>query len=222
MAHVFIGIPSRTKGYWGMFQSLLGAVLYSQQNGVSALVYPLVGCSLICRARQDLTATFLNEYPEATHFLQLDDDVQIPPNTLLKLLAADKPIISGLYSHKNKAGYLPIRAKKKFKITECEPNEIKEVQYVPTGCLMQTREVVQKMWDSYPDLHYKTTVVPYAPLAEDKRPRAALYQPYIYKDEYLSEDFAYCQRLQDIGEKIYAHTGVRCVHHGLASYGIQS
>ena len=42
--------------------------------------------------------------------------------------------------------------------------------------------------------------------------------PYIYHNEYLSEDWAFCQRAMDMGHKIYMHSGVQCGHWGLFNY----
>ena len=47
------------------------------------------------------------------------------------------------------------------------------------------------------------------------------YLPYIYKDEYLSEDWALCQRAEDLGFEIWAHGGVRCAHWGLIKYDFE-
>ena len=76
--------------------------------------------------------------------------------------------------------------------------------YVSTGCMMIRRNVVEGMIEKYPELHYKRNVT---------GDRAwALYQPFIYKEEYLSEDWAYCQRAKDAGFEVWVHGGVKCGH----------
>jgi hypothetical protein len=208
MINVYVGIPSRTKGYWSMYQGLLANVMNCAQHGINVAIDPKVGCSLICRARQDMTHKFLFENPVATHFFQLDDDVQLPPDAIYKLVSADKDIIAGMYPHKDNRGTIPIRGFDTFKVQDLQPEEIVEVAYLSTGCLMQKREFVQKMWDSYEDLSYEANIT------SGDKDRRALYMPYIHDKEYLSEDWAYCQRALDIGTKIYLHSGVKCPHWG--------
>ena len=70
----------------------------------------------------------------------------------------------------------------------------------------------------YPDLVYTENI--------SKEPRFALYQPYIFTHptgfrEYLSEDWAFCQRAKDIGIPIYVHGGVQCSHWGLVNFDFQ-
>lgn len=214
MAYVYIGVPSRTKGYWGMFQALFNAIMYAAQTGINCLMVPKVGCSLICRARQDMTADFLN-HPIATHFMQVDDDVAIPADTIHKLVSADKNVIGGMYALKDASGNIPVRPldNKPLNVKDFKPGELKEVKYLATGCLMQKREAVQAAWDHYDDLKYMTL---------NGQERRGLYMPFIHDLEYLSEDYAYFQRLLNMGEKVWLHTDIRCVHHGLSSYGIAS
>jgi hypothetical protein len=217
---VYIGIPSRQQGFWDAYTGLLGAINFAAAKGIFCAIAPHVGSSLICRARQNITWEFLKQHTQCDYFFQLDDDVQLPPDALVKLIEADKDIIGGMYSLKSKAGKIAIRGlnNETFKVSEC-PDQVKEVQYISGGCVMQTRKNVQEAWDHYKDLYYTDNSEKYGK-GKKIRQRCALYMPYIYKDEYLSEDWAYCQRLIDMGKKIYVHTGVKCVHHGLAAYGI--
>lgn len=216
MIQVYVGIPSRTKGYWSMYKGLLNNLITCARAGVNLIIDPLVGCSLICRARQDMTQKFLKDNPNCTHFFQLDDDVELPPDAILKLVQSGHDVVGGMYPHKSTAGTIALRGIKPYKISDYG-DECVEVAYLSTGCFMQTREVVQKAWDHYTDLKYSANLDPKVSTDTERR---ALYMPYIHDDEYLSEDWAYCQRLIDMGEKIYVHNGVRCPHWGLAPYGI--
>lgn len=67
------------------------------------------------------------------------------------------------------------------------------------------------MMRNYPELKYKANIT--------KNRQYAFYMPYIYKMEYLSEDWAFQQRAQDIGIKSWADGSIRCAHWGLARYG---
>jgi hypothetical protein len=71
---------------------------------------------------------------------------------------------------------------------------------------MVKRKVVEGMIEKYPELHYKRNV------SGDKA--WALYMPFIYNQEYLSEDWGYCQRARDAGFEVWVHGGVKCAHWG--------
>lgn len=215
---VYVGIPSRTKGFWDAYTNLLNACTIAGREGIFCTLDPHVGSSLICRARQNITYKFLFENTKAEYFLQIDDDIALPPNAIVDLVNAidnGADVVGGLYSLKSKAGLIAMRmldTSRQFKVGELDSAVI-EVQYVATGCFMQSRKTVVDAWDHYkPSRSYVDN--------HDKKERVALYTPFIHRGEYLSEDYAYCQRLKDMGKKIWAHTGVRCGHWGLAQYGV--
>lgn len=218
---VYIAIPSRTKIFADVYSALTLACNVAAQKGIFCAIEPHVGSSLICRARQNVTYKFLYEQKKCDYFLQLDDDVQLPHDAIIKLVESGKDVIGGMYSLKSQAGKIALRAKgnKVINIKD-HPDEIIPIKYISTGCFMQTREVAQKAWDHYKkDRSYVAN-----PDSKNKKAgldRVALYTPFIYDDEYLSEDWAYCQRLEDMGEELFVHTGVKCIHWGLARYGIE-
>lgn len=220
MKYVYIGIPSRTKGFWDMYTHLLLACNVAAQKQILCTIDPHVGSSLICRARQNITNKFLYENPKAEYFLQLDDDVALPPNAIVDMVEAidgscDVNVIGGAYALKTTKGQVALRmlGNKKYSVDGFDGGLL-EVKYLSTGCFMQNREVVQAAWDHYKkDRSYIDN--------KDRKQRVALYTPFIYDDEYLSEDWAYCQRLIDMGEKMWLHTAVKCGHWGLAQYGVK-
>ena len=222
MTKVYLGIASRNNGSWGMFDSVIRNLITAQRNGITVSLEPHVGDSLICRARQEMTWKFLQT--DCTHFMQLDDDIQLPTNAILKLVQANKPIVGGAYCLKydnetkgdkqitGNGRIAALRAFGSFNIQE-HPDELIKLKYLSTGCFLQKREVVEKMWEQYGDRQYWANVA-----RVDKDERRALYTPMIYNEEYLSEDWAYCQRAVDAGYDIWLHTGVLCGHWGMSKY----
>jgi hypothetical protein len=164
-----------------------------------------------------MTWQFLELNSECDYFLQIDDDVALPPNSIVDLVQSGKNVIGGMYSLKSKKGQLAIRIKgdQKRKVDTLGDDPL-EIKYLATGCFMQTRDVAQRAWDYYAK---DRTYLDNDKRHEDRK-RVAVYTPFIYKDEYLSEDYAYCQRLIDMGEKIWLHPHVKCGHWGLAQYGV--
>ena len=70
---VYIACPSRQLGHWGMFTGLLHAIAYCSQNGYMCSVAPVVGDSLIERARQEALHGFLQT--DYDYLFSLDDDI---------------------------------------------------------------------------------------------------------------------------------------------------
>jgi hypothetical protein len=56
--------------------------------------------SLVSRARNNLVARAMNN-PNMTHMLFIDNDITWDPDSILKLLVADKPIVGGIYPLKH-------------------------------------------------------------------------------------------------------------------------
>ena len=207
--------------------------MVAQRNGIVISIEPHVGDSLICRARQEMTWKFLQT--DCTHFMQLDDDIQLMSDAILKLVKADKPIVGGAYGLKDLtkvngeanvvSGGGHKAALRSFGSLNLEDysDQLVKIQYLSTGCFLQKREVIETMWDKYTDLEYYSTGYTYPDTQAKstvvgKDERRALYMPMIYEGEYLSEDWAYCKRASDIGYDIWLHTGVLCGHWGIYQY----
>jgi hypothetical protein len=126
----------------------------------------------------------------------------------VKLAEADKDIVAGIYRLKVDnpvaAVRLPFGGPTWAEILG--KGLLTPAIYVSTGCFMVKRKVVEGMIEKYPELHYKRNV---------KADKAwAFYMPCIYQEEYLSEDWAFCQRARDAGFEVWVHGGMKCAHWG--------
>jgi hypothetical protein len=86
-------------------------------------------------------------YPEATHVFFLDDDVLVPPDGLLRLLAHDVPIVSGFYVERA-APHFPVAyrhgADLHVPLTRfC--SGLQRVDAVGAGCLLVKTEVFRAL-----------------------------------------------------------------------------
>src|SRR5262245_51915746 len=66
----------------------------------------------------------------------LDSDVIPPHDAVLRLLAHNKPFISGLYSRRSPPVSLPVMIKDGGWITNYNPGSIVEADMVGSGCLL--------------------------------------------------------------------------------------
>jgi len=128
----------------------------------------------------------------------LDDDIVCPPDTVLRLMAHKKDIISGLYFRRSPP-LAPVMMKldgeKASFITQFQPGEIVEADFVGAGCLLIHRRVLEKV--KYPWFDWR---VDRKDLKGNKR---------------CSEDFAFCESAREAGFKIYVDTSIQCDHCGL-------
>jgi len=170
--------------------------------------------SLISRARNDQLAEFLES--GCDYLFTIDDDIELPEGGILSLISRDRDIVCGFYRIKRNdlvwaqrvvevGGELTEDYRFMFAKKLCLP-----IVYGSSGCMLIKRETVLEMIKRYPDLKYRQNI--------SGRLQYALYMPFIYKEEYLSEDWAFCQRAKDIGFTIYGDGAVRCDHHGVTKY----
>lgn len=216
---VYTSIISRHEGHWGMFTSFQVAASTAVLAGIQPMLAPHVGDSLVSRARNNVITQFLNT--DAEYLFTVDDDIGIPAESIVELIKADKDIIGGFYRLKQDptpdengeislVDSIAFRGKEPFNFYDKKPVE---VQYISNGCVMHKRKFIEEMVAHYPELYYKAN--------QSGEDRWALYQPYVYNNEYLSEDWAFCQRAIDKGYKMYMHTGILCSHWGLRDYSFK-
>lgn len=208
---VYISVCSRQHAEWGAIIKLQEAMQVARSEGISTTLAPRVGESLICRARQNALYDFYKR--KFDYLFSVDDDVEVPIDAITKLVNADKDMIGGFYRLKDKSKALTaVRLLNgDIDFPEIFKKDLTlEVKYLSTGCMLIKRNVVKKMMQAYPELKYTANIT--------NNKQHAFYMPYIYNDEYLSEDWAFQQRAHDIGLKSWADGSIRCGHWGLVKY----
>lgn len=177
---------------------------------------PLVGDSLVSRARNRIAATFLAD-PDATHLLFLDTDLIFSPDHVARLISHDLPIVAGLYPKKQPGLKWVCNTREAFGGPDPE-TKLQRVLYAGTGALLIAREVLEKLRELHPELHYDPDA------GEPELDYTDFFRVGIHRDEvtgrrrYLSEDWYFCQMAIDAGYQIYADTGVILKHCGDAIY----
>ena len=206
--HLHIGIPC----YGGLMSeptvtSLLRFILLAQQAGLNWSLDTMVNESLITRGRNNLMAKMMTNQA-ATHFMFIDADIRFEPDAMLKMLACDKEVIAGLYPKKALPVNYVINLKPETKIQ----GYIFTVDTAGTGFLMFKRSVYEKLIAAHPDTKYVDDVG-----------LGKQYEPMMYsifdckidaKGHYLSEDWLFCRRWQELGGEIWAHSKVLLNHIG--------
>lgn len=183
------------------------------RHGINFRVTTLRNESLIPRARNILTAMFLES--ECSHLLFVDADIEFQPDDVLRALAYDKPIMAAAYPKKT----LPIQYAINFKFQDVASRQVRvengavELLDASTGFFMIKREVIEKMMEAYPELHYRND----SNIDEKLHKYCyALFDTMIdpQDNRYLSEDYAFCRRWQAIGGEIWLDPNTKLNHVG--------
>jgi hypothetical protein len=194
------------------YVSMISYTIACMKNNMTFSVETLANESLVTRARNNLVAKMMMN-PKATHLMFIDADVGFDTESVYKLIAHNKDVIGGIYPKKTfQADYV-------FNPTPNAKREgdLIEVDDIGTGFLLIKREVIQKMFDSFPDLKYRNNIN-IDPNAEPFM--YALFDTLIDKqtNTYLSEDYTFCERWRGLGGKIYADTSIELTHTGYYSF----
>jgi hypothetical protein len=163
--------------------SLPPVACYARSKGIKIDMLP-IGLSLVYIARETAANTFLDGDYDALLFI--DSDMKVPVDLLVRLVEADKDIVSAL-AFKRFPPYEPCIFKK------CDregtefwldyPKGLIEIQGVGMACTLIKREVFEKT-----------------------------PKPWFFPEPNLGEDLAFCVRAKEHGFKIYCDTNLVCGH----------
>lgn len=100
-ANVFLAIPTIDGTICiETMLSIIRSVETLNKNGHSATIFPLIGDSLVTRARNFLANAFYRQPETYTHLMWVDSDIEFPHDLILKLLSVDKPLTAASYAKK--------------------------------------------------------------------------------------------------------------------------
>ena len=86
----------------------------------------------------------------------------------------------------------------------CKETNLLEVERVGTGFMMIKRELIKKLAKKYKKLIYK----------ENGKKGYGMFETMIKNKELISEDYSFCERVREIGEKVYVDTDIQLTHTG--------
>lgn len=240
--HIFIATPCYG-GQIGepYFRSMMRLSILCSKYDIPYTVSTLANESLVTRGRNTLTSFFM-ENPDATHLFFIDADIEFNPEDLLRMVAYDKPVIVGAYPKKAVNWDSIITAARRDQsetastieghssnyvvnfdfMKDKDGNRVPEVQIVDnlvklkdagTGFMCIKKEVIQQLFDAHPELKYVNDINV-----------DAKYEPFMYalfdtiidpeSRRYLSEDYTFCRRWQDIGGEVYLDPRTALNHVG--------
>ena len=240
--HIFIATPCYG-GQIGepYFRSMMRFAILCNKYDIKYTISTLANESLITRGRNTLTSFFM-ENPEAIHLFFVDADIEFQPEDILRMVAYDKPVVVGAYPKKALNWNSIIEAARNDEtetadtieghssnyvvnfdfVKDQEGNRTGQVQIVDnlvklkdagTGFMCINKEVIQKMFDTHPETKYVNDINV-----------DAKFEPFMYalfdciidpeSRRYLSEDYTFCRRWQDMGGEVWLDPRTALNHVG--------
>jgi hypothetical protein len=189
------------------FMSFIKWANTARQLGIDWTLETMVNESLISRARNTLTAKFL-DMPDATHLFFVDADIGWEPWHLLVLLNRDVDVIGGLYPMKT----MPIKwVVNGFEGAEEGPDGLQEVSKAGTGFLLMKKHVFEKM-KSHPAVKQYKNDIGLDPKFDQHL--KTYFDTAVRQNRYYSEDWTFCENWRDLGGKIWVDKRVLLRHSG--------
>jgi len=190
------------------FMSFIKWANTCRQLGIDWTVETMTNESLISRARNTLTAKFLNTQG-STHLMFIDADIGWEPWHLLVLLDAQKDVVGGLYPMKS----LPVKWCVNGIPGKAEEPDGKliEVTKTGTGFLLIKRDVFDKL-NAHPAVrHFNNDIG----LPKELDPFMKTYfDTAVREGRYYSEDWTFCENWRDIGGQVFVDKRVLLRHTG--------
>ena len=189
------------------FMSFIKWANTARQLGIDWTLETMVNESLISRARNTLTAKFL-DMPDATHLFFVDADIGWEPWHLLVLLNRNVDVIGGLYPMKT----MPIKwVVNGFEGAEEGPDGLQEVSKAGTGFLLMKKHVFEKM-NGHPAVKQYKNDIGLDP-KYDKYLKT-YFDTAVRQNRYYSEDWTFCENWRDLGGRIWVDKRVLLRHSG--------
>ena len=197
------------------FMSFIKWANTARQLGLDWTLETMTNESLISRARNTLTAKFLDNQ-ESTHLFFVDADIGWEPWHLLVLLNRDKDVIGGLYPMKT----MPIKwVVNGFEGAEEGPDGLQEVSKAGTGFLLMKKHVFEKLNSHHAVKPYKNDIG--LDPKFDKYLRT-YFDTAVRQSRYYSEDWTACENWRDLGGKIYVDKRVLLRHTGTYTFSMEN
>jgi hypothetical protein len=243
---LFLATPMYGGQCAGMFaRSVADLTALCTHYGIGLQMYFLFNESLITRARNYCCDEFVRS--DATHMMFIDSDIGFNPNDVLALLAlqsdeSEYDIIGGPYPKKTIAWEKVKKAVDKGFADE-NPNDLEryigdyvfnpkqgsgnipinepvEVLEIGTGFMMVRKQTLVKFMEAFPQYYYKPDHVRTEHF-DGSREIMQFFQAEIdpVSKRYLSEDYWFCQKVQEIGMKTWFCPWMKLQHVGSYIFG---
>lgn len=243
---LFLATPMYGGQCAGMFaKSVADLSAVCTQYGIHLQMYFLFNESLVTRARNYCCDEFMRS--ECTHMMFIDSDIGFNPQDVLALLAIsddDSPydVIGGPYPKKC-ISWEKIKHAVDKGVADQNPNVLEnfvgdyvfnpkggqqtialnepvEVLEIGTGFMMLRKQTLKKFADAFPQYSYKPDHIR-TEAFDGSREIVQYFQAEIdpASKRYLSEDYWFCQKIQELGMRTWFCPWMKMHHVGTYVFG---
>jgi hypothetical protein len=227
---LYIGTPCYGGLVTQKYMQSMCALLMQRTPGLHVSLQLLAYESLVTRGRNTILGAFLDQ-PDETHLMFIDADIGFTVEQVLRTLDFDQDVVAGMYPLKrldyDEAAFRraaegePLQtAQLRYVGLPCEGDERQERDgfvtgvYAGAGFLLMKRGALERMAAHYPETHYRG-----AHNTPHPNPSPNLYALFDcmidpQSGDYLSEDYAFCQRWRAMGGTLWLDTKSRLTHVG--------
>jgi hypothetical protein len=244
---LFIGTPMYGGSAAGLYtRSIADLSALCTHYGIQLQLYYLFNESLITRARNYVCDEFMRS--ESNHLMFIDADIGFNPHDVIALLALsiqennEYDVIGGPYPKKCISWEKIKRAVDKG-VADNDPNILEkfvgdyvfnpksgsgnipinqpvEVLEIGTGFMMIQKRTLKKFVEAFPQYAYKPDHVRTEHF-DGSRKITQFFQAEIdpKSERYLSEDYWFCQKVQELGMKTWLCPWMSMQHQGMYTFG---
>ena len=235
---IYLATPVHSECSIHYTQALLSFQQACLSKGI-LVSFALLKSSLVTQGRNLCVSNFMELSDTYSHFLFIDSDIEFSPDTIFKMIEADKEVIAAPYplkhldwdkiSHRIKGKELdsetlsmmgftwPIKLEHSKEVSVTKG--IMEVSHAPTGCMLIKKQVFEKMIKAYPNLKIEQPTIVNG--EESTKPYYYNFFDTFHEPEtkrYYGEDFGFCKRWTEIGGKCYLYVPDNLTHIGEYRY----
>ena len=235
---IFIATPMYGGMCAGFYtQSIIQLLTTCQANGVDAEFSFMFNESLITRARNSLTHTFLKT--DCSHLMFIDSDIKFRAEDVIYMIRADKDILCGIYPKKeinwhsvkaamdrgvpfdqlkSHTGSFVVNLVNYVGEVTVPVHEPVEIFNGGTGFMLIKREVFGKLGESVPS--YSNDVVDLGGKMQQSEPIKEFFTTSIEPgtNRLLSEDYHFCRIWRESGGQVHAAPWCQLSHIGTYAF----
>ena len=235
---IFIATPMYGGMCAGFYtQSIIQLLTTCQANGVDADFSFMFNESLITRARNSLTHTFLKT--DCSHLMFIDSDIKFRAEDVIHMIRADKDILCGIYPKKeinwhsvkaamdrgvpfdqlkSHTGSFVVNLVNYVGEVTVPVGEPVEIFNGGTGFMLIKRSVFDKLGESVPS--YSNDVVDLGGKMQQSEPIKEFFTTSIEPgtNRLLSEDYHFCRIWRESGGQVFAAPWCHLSHIGTYAF----
>ena len=210
---VRVGIAPRAQPFEESMDSLAVAMRAAEDAGIEIMVEKVRGGGPGFQNFGPIVAHTIAAGD--THFFNAADDVLYPPDTIIRLVNADKDVICGVYRKNSVAQLQPanycLTSAEEF-IRRLKEGGIYPTEFASAHTMTIKREVLEKMIADNPQLAYK----------EGNETCYALSMPMIHEGFVLLDDWAFSLRARQSGFTLWDDFGCQLKHYCAGFLGFEA